>query len=319
MTSFVQRSLRATITLGPAISGPNAGQQPTFPGGSNQVVVSGDGGEPPGYRMTAAVTKTGGRGLTTAQVRIFGLPLSLMNRLSTLGLPVAYYVGRNLITLEAGDAESGMAVVFQGTIYQAWADLDQQPLTAFNILAQASAFDGAAPAAPTSFPGPFDVATAMASFAERSNPPLVLENTGVVAKLPPSYFSGSLLHQIQKCAEAADVSYIVDNGKLAIWPKGQARGASIPLIAASASGSPGTPGSLVGYPRYTSQGVALRTLYTPTIDFGCKIEVKSSVTPANGTWVVFRLLLNLAAQQPDGPWFCDLEAARPQVFPQVAA
>ena len=289
--SYVERLIDLTITLGATPQNPN----PTFQGtASNTVKIT-------GLRTSVAIVKAGGRGLSTAQVRVYGLPLSVMNQLSTLGVPIVYWVGKNAITIEAGDAAAGMSTVFQGSITQAWADLDAAPEAAFNIVAFVGALDAAAPAPPTSFPGAADVATILSGLAVRAG--LNFENTGVNARLASPYFPGSLMAQIQACAEAAGIGYIVDNGTLAIWPQGQARGAQVASI------GPGT--GLVGYPRYTGQGVSLRILYTPSIGYGSKINVDSSLTPASGTWVVYKLAYDLEAQVFGGAWFCDLEAARP--------
>jgi hypothetical protein len=67
---------------------------------------------------------------------------------------------------------------------------------------------------------------------------------------------------------------------------------------------------LVGYPAYTGQGIALRTLYNPSVGYGSEINVESILTPACGTWVVNRLAYDLESKVPDGNWFCDIEAAQ---------
>ena len=90
--SYVERLIDLTITLGATPQNPN----PTFQGtASNTVKIT-------GLRTSVAIVKAGGRGLSTAQVRVYGLPLSVMNQLSTLGVPIVYWVGKNTITIEAG-------------------------------------------------------------------------------------------------------------------------------------------------------------------------------------------------------------------------
>ena len=42
--------------------------------------------------------------------------------------------------------------------------------------------------------------------------------------------------------------------------------------------------------------------------------MQSSLTPACGTWVVYKLTYNLECQTPNGAWFCDIEGANPNYF-----
>lgn len=305
--SYVERKINLTITLQAPASGQNP--NPTFAGtNANTLKILGGGNNPAGLRISAAIVKAGGRGLTTAEVRIYGLPLSIMNQLSTLGLPILYYVGRNLITIEAGDDQSGMATLFQGVITQAWADLEGAPEAVFTVMAFVGALQTTTPTPATSYPGGADVATIMQGLASRGG--FNFQNNGVQVRLANPYFWGSIMAQIQACAEAADVAYIIDDNALVIWPKNGSRGGLVPKVAPGAG--------LVGYPRYTSQGVAFRCEFTPSIGFGSQVELDTSITPAKGTWNIYKLTYDLECQEPDGHWFLDIEAARPgiQVIPQ---
>jgi hypothetical protein len=64
---------------------------------------------------------------------VWGLNMSVMNQLTTLGLR-AQMIRRNLVTLEAGDTEGGVAAVYQGTIKDAWIDFESMPSVAFRVL-----------------------------------------------------------------------------------------------------------------------------------------------------------------------------------------
>lgn len=291
--TFARRIINLTMTLGATPQNAN----PTFPGTNSNVV------NVKGLRTSVDLVKAGGRGLTTAHVRVRGLPLSVMNQLSTLGVPIIYWVGKNTLAIEAGDEDSGVSTLFIGTITQAWADFDDIPDAAFEMIAFVGAYEAAANAAPTSFPGPFDVATAMSGMATVAGYNFV--NNGVNARLPPSYFPGSIMAQIKALADAAGISYIVDNGTLSIWPAGQQNGSAPAILLTPDTG-------LVGYPRYTGQGIAFRCLYTPSMTYGCKVDLQSSLGPnASGEWVVYKLAYDLEAEMPDGAWFCEVEAARP--------
>src|ERR1700751_2366097 len=116
--ALVQRKLRATFKLAGA----------TFQESGTDTVTVAD------LRMSAKIVKAGGPTMNNLQLRIYGMTLSLMNQLSTLGMKVTID-RRNMVTLEAGDSASAPSVVFVGTIVDAWADMQSMPDVGFNISA----------------------------------------------------------------------------------------------------------------------------------------------------------------------------------------
>ncbi len=313
--SFVERVIVITVTLqarqGLPSRGVPANSNPTFAGtNSNTVRIFGGGGAAGknGVRIAARVTRPGGVSLGQADVRIYNLPLNLINQLGTLGYPYIYMVGPNTITIEAGNEGSTLHTLFQGTIFSAYADLVGTPESVFNISAQALGLQAAAPAPAASFQGPVDVATVMQGFAAQAG--LKFVNNGVTAQLSNPYFSGSLRDQIRAIALHAGIAWAVDDttNTLIIWPKNgnvTAPGAQIPLIA------PPPKGRMIGYPTYTEQGLRLKTEYTATIGYGTQVRVESSLQQANGIWTVFYLDYDLECQAENGPWFTNLEVAAP--------
>jgi hypothetical protein len=133
---------------------------------------------------------------------------------------------------------------------------------------------------------------------------LAFENSGVTGKLSNPYFPGSARSQAQACARAAGISMIIDNGKLAIWPKNGSRNGAVPLI------SPQT--GMIGYPSYTALGIMLKTLFNPSIGFGGKIKVQSELPAACGEWAVYSLDHDLEAMMPNGRWFSTVMAYNPK-------
>lgn len=285
--SFVKRKLRYTFRLG-------EGQFGTA--GTDQAVL------PDTLRSSARIIKAGGPSMSTAQLLIYGMSLSLMNKLSTLGMLITL-VRKNSVLVEAGDDQNGFSAVFVGTILNAWAELSQQPIVPFHVEAFTGALEAVQPVKPTSFTGPTDVASIMSGLATQMG--LKFENSGVQTKLRNPYFWGSPRDQVTQCVEAAGLrgSWIIDNGTLAIWKPGAARGAQSPEI------SPTT--GLQGYPTYTSKGVQFVTTYNPSIGYGSKVNIKSSQEPANGEWVVYKMDYDLEANSPGGKWSSTIEAARP--------
>jgi hypothetical protein len=236
--------------------------------------------------------------MSTASLEVFGMTLSMMNQLSTLGL-IATTLRRNTVLVQAGDTD-GLTSVFEGTITNAYPDFHGMPNVPFRVEAHTGLIDAIAPSDPRSFPQPTDVVTILSGIATLMGVPF--ENNGVSVMLPPSYFSGSLRNQALAAVKHAGISWNgVEDGTLAIWNPGQARGGEAPLISKDTG--------LDGYPSFTSNGISLRTLYNSSIGFGKKIVVQSSIPAACGTWGVYDLNHELETLTPDGSWFSDLKAA----------
>lgn len=284
--SYAQRALDVTIQLGKGSFGT---------GGFNTVKLS-------GHRVTAAIEVLGMPGMGGASISIYGMTPDTMNQLSTLGVPRE--VARlNNIAVEAGDVGGAMSLVYQGNILDAWQDLDGAPETFMTISSRASSWVAMRPTPPSSFPGPIDVATVMAGMAARTVPQRKFENNGVQVKLPSSYFHGTALQQAHACARAANIGFMDDGTTWAIWPLTGSRGGAVPLIS-PASG-------LVGYPKFMPGAqMRFRCLFNPSIQMAGDITMQSSIPGANGPWHVDSLTYNLAAQMPDGPWFCDVQCSR---------
>lgn len=250
-----------------------------------------------GLRATASISKAGGVSMTSLQLQVYGLPLSTMNELSTLGKPLVD--GRdNSVIVEAGSDTDGNAVVFIGTIFQAWADLRAAPDGVFTVEAYTSLLDALRPLAPTSYAGSADVATILSSLAQQMG--YTFENSGVSVQLSYPYFAGTGREQALAAAEAANINLLFDNTTMAIWPKGGSRGGASTLL------SPET--GMVGYPTWTANGLVLTSIFNPSITFGGTVEVKSAITPALGKWTVFKVDHDLESETPGGKWFTRLEA-----------
>ncbi len=265
--------------------------------GANTITVS-------GLRVIATITTEGGNSMGHLLARIYGMTQSQMNQLSTLGLLITE-LRKNSVALSAGDYESGMSEVFVGTITNAYVDFDGAPQVSFNVEASVGALEAVKPVPPSSYPGATDVALIMSGLAKQMG--LRFQNWGVSVKLASPYYAGTGRDQIIRCAEAANINWIIENNRLDIWPKNAARGSTVPVI------SPET--GMVGYPAYDSLGIILRTLFNPTIAYGSDVMVKSSLQPACGTWRVYHINHSLASETPGGEWFSTMKAARPGSVP----
>jgi len=289
--SFTRKIITVTFQLAATvdISG-NVTSQPTFSGtDKNKVILE-------GYRVSANIIKAGGLYSQGAlQLRIYGMSLDLMNQLSTLGKTPIYVEGpqRNFITVSAGD-ESGVGLIFQGTINQAYTNLGAAPEAFFSVNAFSLLYEAVLTVPATSYKGSISAATVLQGLAVQMGKNF--ENNGVDVILRNPYYSGSALSQVRDCIKEAGIEWNNgDNGILAIWPKGGSRAGTIPLISAETG--------LIGYPYPSGSGfLGLHTVFNPQINFGGRIQVQSTITPANGIWTVQNLIHDVEAEIPDGNW-----------------
>jgi hypothetical protein len=289
--SFVHRKLKSTFVLGTG----NFGEQ-----GQNQLELS-------GLRTTSDVIYAGGLGVGTLDLAIYGMTLSHMNQLSTLGM-VYTQIRRNSITLEAGDDENGMATVFQGTILNAWPDMNGMPNVPFRVSASVMMVNAIAPSKTISIKGGADAATMLFGLATQMK--VKFENNGVNVKLQNAYYAGTAFEQAQQIVQHAGIEWNgAQNGTLAIWNPGQGRGSTSILISKDTG--------LVRYPTATSNGIALSVLWNPSIGLGTKIKVKTSLALNSGTgeFTVYGLDHHLDEDVPNGRWFSDIKAAPPGLGP----
>lgn len=275
----------------------------TFELGKGQFGVSGfDTVTLSGLRVSADVSYAGAP-MSKAAIRVRGMTPDQMNQLSTLGMP-QIQSRRNTVTVQAGDADSGLATVFVGTIIDAWADFQAMPEVVFHVMAASGLFENIKPVPPLSYRGSADVSTIMQNIAQSQG--WSFENNGVSIKLSNPYFPGTGYTQAQTVAKAAGINMILESNTLAIWPPGKTRGGQIPLV------SPET--GMVRYPSYTGQGVLVQTLYNPSIRFGGQVRVKSSLPQASKTWSVFNVVHNLESEVPGGAWFTRFQGTEPGFF-----
>lgn len=283
--SFAQRSINLTFALGEGNLGAD---------GSNAIKLS-------GLRVSSQIIKAGGPSMGTAQLQVFGMTKEHMNQFSTLGQRPTT-VRKNQITIEAGDEGGAMSTVFIGNITNAWFDGSGAPNVPFQVLAHVGGFDAVSPIPPTSYKGTIDAATILSGLATKMGK--TFENTGVQVQLSNPYYAGSAREQALAVVRDAGIQWNgLDENKLAIWPSGQDRGGSIPLVSKDTG--------MQGYPLFTSKGIQVNALYNPSITFGGKIKVQSILDGANGEWIVYALTYDLDAKVPRGKWHMSASAARP--------
>lgn len=280
---FIERSLTATISLGTG----NFGES-----GKNTVTLE-------GYRITAGITKGGLPSLDTANISIFGLSKSLMNQLTRLGKPLAW-PRDNTITLTADGAH-----VFAGTIINSYSDFEGMPDVSLNIAASSGLLALAKPVTPLSFAAGVDVAVVASQIAASMGKGF--SNDGVSQRLNgPVYLAGTAVDQLRRLKETANIDADMNGGAtgetLEIWPIDKPRGTQIPTLSKNTG--------LIGYPRYSDMGIAIRALFRTGWVYGGRFSLETEVTPAAGIWQIVSLVYDLESKTPGGAWFMDVVAAR---------
>ena len=255
----------------------------------------GDGGgntaNASGYRVSCHVVNAGGPRQSNMELAIYGLPLPLMNQLTTFGTNYLQQL-KNGVTVSAGDASGGMAIVFQGNIFQAWVDGQSMPSVCLRVVATPGSFYNVKPQTPLSYSGATKASTVAQAIAGYMG--LTLEDNGVNTVLSSPYYASDAISMIADLAEHAGFDWTIDKTVLAITPKGKARkGDAVTL-------SPET--GMIGYPMFVSNTVVVRSLFNPNIEYQKLVNVQSSLTPANGSWKVIKLESHLESKVPHGKW-----------------
>ena len=252
-------------------------------------------------RMSCHVEQNGVRSMGQGVILIWGMTLDHMNQLSTLG-----WVGQKMPTdkcsISAGDATSGMTLIYTGTIWTAVSDFQDAANVPFRVECKSGQTEAGIKLPPTSVNNKSaDVAQLMSTLAGQMG--LQFENNGVSVKVAYPYLPGTARTQAMQLAQAAGIGWVIDRGTLAIWNRSQGRSSGgTPLI------SPQT--GMVGYPGWSSIGVKIRCEFNPQLQFGGTVQIQSSVTPANGMWIIKKLTHDLECRKPNGQWFTTIECSK---------
>lgn len=264
-----------------------------FEGGGNSANIE-------GLRVEAQIHVTGAPSFATMEAAIYGMPLSLMQQLATVGSQwTARY--KNGIDLLAGD-DDGMSIVFSGTIFNAYIDAAQMPDTCFRVVAAPYVFESVNSAPPTSVNGSADVADMIKNLATQIGAK-GFENAGVSVKLAHPYYYGSPWGQIVDIARDANINIAVDRGIIVITPRAVSRAGSAPIVAPETG--------MVAYPAFVENRLVVRTLFNPEIAVFGNIVVQSSIQAACGTWKVLQADYDLQSVAPNGNWFETLTCVLP--------
>ena len=283
--AFVGRLISLTFTLSPGVQNAN----PTFAGtNSNTLTVS-------GLRVAANLKAAATPSQGTAEVQVYGMTLSHMNQLSTLGL-ARKLIANNTIKIMAGnDDGTPLKQVFYGVILQAWSDFQGAPNVPLHLMCQTLAFNSVIPTKPLSYNGSTDAASVMQTIAGKMG--CTFENNGVNVKLSSPYLYGSLKDQADDIARSAQCNWTVDQtNTLAIWPQGGSRNGSPTQV------SPPPNGEMIGYPTFANYMMFIKHVFNSNFKLGSTLQVQSSLPATKGIWSIMSLDHILESQVFHGKW-----------------
>lgn len=297
---FMQRALDVTFTV--ASGGFGAG-------GADTLTLS-------GLRCHAEVTHAGMPSGSTLLLRIGGMDLPMMNRLSVLSaMPVATAPQQqmqacgNTVTLQATHGDT-MVAVFRGVVVEAFTDFATAPDVAFVVTASSIAGLQVLPLPPGGYAGAVSVETVLSDIAAQCGLRLVAHNLGGVM-IHDHYGWGCARDRIERIRHAAGIVINIQDGTLTAWGRDLATDGDAgtpPLISAGTG--------LLGYPAYNQDGVSFRTLFRPDIAYLSPVRVRSGVAAgglsmaSDGVWTPYRITHHLQSEVPEGAWFTDVAALR---------
>jgi hypothetical protein len=258
-----------------------------------------------GYRVETVVSMQGAVGLEFMHLRIWGMKLSDMNKLSTQTRSSLAITG-NLISVSAGDEGAPIKQIFFGGIQSAFIDFAGAPDVSFDVMASPASPGAEKPAAPNSTNGMLDVAEKLSALASVIG--FAFINNGVKVKLLNQYLCGTAVDQIKTLIQASGIAASFANQTLSIWPNDGFRDDKVIEI--------GPKTGLVGYPEFSPTGANVKTLFNPDALPGRKANVTSAISMAAGDWAVSGVVHELSTMMPGGPWFTTFNMSGPRYAPR---
>ncbi len=300
--TFAKKVIDVTIALGKG----QFGNQPN----SDVVTLH-------GYRVVLNMTAYFGSTQGQLQCKVYGLPLDMMAQLTTIGPINGQIRAANKISISVGDVDNALTTIFNGTIYTAWADLQESPNACLNVISLSPGDIAITPVGATSFKGPQSVETICTQIINNINSAcpgqqMTLVNNGVDVHLSDVYLPGAGLNQIKLLAQAGKFSYRIDStgsggmssNTLVISPNGQYT--NDPVITLTPHSDPG----LVGYPTFSSDGVIVKSTFA-NIRQSQKVLIRDSIiTQANDSWQAQNITHQLESERPGGAWFTQFLGTR---------
>ena len=253
--------------------------------------------------MTCKVDKVGPPDFGKASATIYGLPLEVMEQLSTLNMH-PLFVKRNYMNIFAGDDISGYTQIFAGSITKASADFNGAPDVPFHIDARLGFFGSVTAQGDNVVSGSQPVAKFIESQAKKAG--MTFKNEGVTTSIQNSIFTGSPIEQARQAAQQIGAELIIDDEQMILVKNGASRKGNVPVLSADSG--------LLGYPTMTQNGIECKAIFNPDFRFAGLIEIKSIVPKVSGQWRIIKLSHSLSSNMPNaGQWESSITAYYPNL------
>lgn len=272
-TSFLKRKLKILLTL----------QKGSFKGGEGNAYEISD------LAMSVKVDKVGAPDFGKASATIYGLPLDVMEQLSTLCMH-PLFVRRNYINIYAGDDYNGYNQIYAGTITRASADFNSAPDVKFNIESQIGFFGAVTAQGQNVVNGTQQASSFIQMQAQKIG--FTFKNEGVTGTIKNAVFEGSPIEQARQCAKQIGAELILDDENMILVTNGASRKGNAVLLN-SASG-------LLGYPTMTQNGIEIRAIFNPNFRFAGLIKLETTTPKCSGTWRIIKMTHTLDSNLPSG-------------------
>lgn len=278
-----KKSIRTIITLA----------EDTFEGGGKTLTAE-------GLRTSVIVRFGGGAIMPHAELVVYGLSMKTMLKLMRIRWQDMRSM-MNIIRIEAGDHGKDLHRVFEGNITFAYIDTSNAPEIGLRVSAIAGILQAYQKAAPISYQGAKPVVDAISDICQKME--YEFENNGVSNALVMENvaFDETNLNKIRRICRDYQIDLYIDHNKIAIAPQGLPRNIKTPVLSPKSG--------MIGYPTPTIQGVDVRCLWSPDIQFGGLVKIKDSLMETtNGEWRIFGVTTHLESELPGGRWFSDIQA-----------
>lgn len=305
------------------------------------------------YRIRATVSNAGLSSGREIDLAIEGMTLNIMNRLSFIAGYAAddgskiIGISRSSVRMYAGIAGQALATIFDGQIVEAYIDYTAAPEVTFRVHAQ-------------DLNQYSQTVNDQVGYREAMPPAAILSDLcvrnglkffdhggwGSNDRIKVNYLNGDLLTQLKRIVHSVKGEVTLEpaggidfDGKISTgipvlhaWGRYATRGEgvtpdSIPVISAE--------NGMIGYPRYSSIGCRIVTIFRPELTFYGLVKLESRYLPAaftnldkngfnemgqyvrnepdaqkspwDGYWLTTAVNHDLSCEVPGGPWLTEIE------------
>lgn len=249
-----------------------------------------------GFAVSASVTKPGLPEKNKAVVKISGLSMDDMTKITTLAFS-PQKIKDNILIIKAGNLGESLSIVFQGEITTAFADFNTAPEITMNIEAQTGAYASLIPLNQEAVRGEAQAAALIQKYAIEAG--YAFRNEGVTGAVKNAVLNGSPIEKMKDVANQMGIELLIDDDTVIIMPPEKERSGNAVLLSAKSG--------LVGYPTFTQDGISIKAFYDPSFQLGGLVSVESAVPRASGTWKISKLTHTLEAYKPGAQWLSQIE------------